>query len=96
VYQRRAQPNADFQVTSTERNYFEPAPLRQNATATGSTKFWGSLGVTAYVIAFLVLVAFFPAGRTFELFVLGKIVWILERMWFWANNVGNVKLYNNT
>jgi hypothetical protein len=96
VYQRRAQPNTDFQVTSTERNYFEPAPLRQTATATGSTKFWGSLGVTAYAIAFLVLVAFFPAGRDFELMVFGKILWILERMWFWANNVGNVKLYNNS
>lgn len=97
VYQQRTGlPNTDFQVTSTERNYFEPAPLRQTATATGSTKFWGSLGVTAYVIAFLVLVAFFPAGRDFELMVGGKILWILERMWFWANNVGNVKLYNNS
>ncbi len=95
-YQRSAQPHADFQVTSTERTYFEPAPLRQTATATHSTKFWGSLGVTAYVIAFLVLVAFFPIGRNFELMVFGKILWILERMWFWANNVGNVKLYNNS
>jgi len=96
VYQRGVAAHPDFQVTSTERNYFEPAPLRQQATATGSTKFWGSLGVTAYVIAFLVLVAFFPAGRDLELLVFVKIVWILERMWFWANNVGNVKLYNNS
>jgi hypothetical protein len=96
VYQRSAQPSNDFQVTSTERNYFEPAPLRQFATPTSSTKFWGSLGVTAYVIAFLALVAFFPVGRDFELMVFGKILWIFERMWFWANNVGNVKLYNNS
>jgi hypothetical protein len=96
VYQRSAQPSNDFQVTSTERTYFEPAPLRQFATATTTTKFWGSLGVTAYVIAFLVLVAFFPVGRDFELMVFGKILWIFERMWFWANNVGNVKLYNTS
>jgi hypothetical protein len=96
VYQRGGPPRTDFQVASTERTYFEPAPLRQQATATTTTKFWGSLGVTAYVIAFLCLVAFFPAGREIELMVWGKIVWILERMWFWANHVGEVKLYNNS
>lgn len=95
VYQR-GPVRPDFQVTSTERRYFEPAPLRQQARATASTKFWGSLGVTAYVIAFLVLVAFFPAGRAFELMVWGKISWSLERMWYWANHVGDVKLYNNS
>jgi len=97
VYQRRnAMPNAEYQVASTERSYFEPAPLRQQATATGSTKFWGSLGVTAYVLVGLAIVALFPPGRAFELMVWGKFVWILERMWYWANNVGNVKLYNNS
>ena len=95
VYQRGA-PSSDFQVASKERTYFEPAPLRQHATPTRTTKFWGSLGVTSYFIAFLVLVAFFPAGRAIELMVWGKISWFAERMWFWANHVGDVKLYNNT
>jgi len=95
VYQRGAHSRTDFQAT-TERSYFEPAPLRQQAHATSSTKFWGSLGVTAYVIAFLALVAFFPAGRAFELMVWGKIAWSGERMWYWANHIGEVKLYNNT
>lgn len=95
VYQR-GQPRHDYEVATSERNYFEPAPLRQQAHATHSTKFWGSLGVTAYVIAFLVLVAFFPAGRAVELTVWGKIAWSAERIWFWANHVGDVKLYNNT
>lgn len=96
VYQRGRGANADFQVTTGERSYFEPAPLRQQAKPTGTTKFWGSLGVTAYVIAFLVIVAFFPAGRAVELMVWGKIAWSAERMWYWANHVGDVKLYNNT
>ena len=95
VYQRGGHARTDFQAT-TERSYFEPAPLRQQAKPTGSTKFWGSLGVTAYVVAFLVVVAFFPAGRAFELMVWGKFAWSLERMWYWANHVGDVKLYNNS
>lgn len=95
VYQRGAHARTDFQAT-TERSYFEPAPLRQQAQATRSTKFWGSLGVTAYVIAFLVVVAFFPAGRAVELAIWAKFAWSLQRMWYWANHVGDVKLYNNT
>jgi hypothetical protein len=95
VYQRGGQ-RTDFQVASTERTYFEPAPLRQHARPTRTTQFWGSLGVTAYFIAFLVLVAFFPAGRAIELAVWNKIAWVADRMWYWANHVGQVKLYNNT
>src|SRR5579864_9452400 len=57
VYQRGAAARSDLQVASSERSYFEPAPLRQHARPTGSTKFWSSLGVTAYVIAALIVVA---------------------------------------
>lgn len=96
VYQRGEASRMDFGVSSSERTYFEPAPLRQQAHATRSTKFWNSLGVTAYVIAILVVVAFFPAGRKLELTVLNYIFWSLSRMWYWANHIGEVKLYNNT
>ncbi|HZV80442.1 MAG TPA: hypothetical protein VFF60_12640 [Candidatus Binatus sp.] len=81
---------------AARRAYFEPAPMRAKANASASTKFWGSLGVTFYVVAFLVIVAFFPAGRAFELMVLGKIGYALERMWYWANHIGQVKLYDNS
>ena len=96
VYQRNQSGRMDLTVASTERTYFEPAPLRQQAHATRSTKFWNSLGVTAYVIAILVVVAFFPAGRKFELVVWNTIAWSASRTWYWANHVGDVKLYNNT
>lgn len=81
---------------ASRRAYFEPAPMRAQAKASASTKFWGSLGVTFYVAAFLVVVAFFPSGRAFELMVLGKIGYALERMWYWANHIGQVKLYDNS
>ena len=96
VYQRGDVGRMDVGVSSSERTYFEPAPLRQQAKPTGSTKFWGSLGVTAYVIAILVVVAFFPAGRKLELTVWNYVTWSLGRMWYWANHIGDVKLYNNT
>jgi len=96
VYQRGDLGRMDVGVSTTERTYFEPAPLRQQARATGSTKFWNSLGVTAYVIAFLVVVAFFPAGRKLELTVWNTIAWSASRTWYWANHVGDVKLYNNS
>ncbi|HEY7993856.1 MAG TPA: hypothetical protein VID24_06595 [Candidatus Eremiobacteraceae bacterium] len=96
VYQRGDLGRMDVGVSTTERTYFEPAPLRQQAHATRSTKFWNSLGVTAYVIAFLVVVAFFPAGRKLELAVWNTVAWGVSRTWYWANHVGDVKLYNNT
>ena len=96
VYNRTVTSRGEYQVATSEHSYFEPAPLRQQATATRSTKFWGSLGVTAYVLAFLGIVAFFPAGRAYELMVWDKFAWVMERMWYWANHVGDVKLYNNT
>ncbi len=86
-----------YQVThETRRTYFEPAPLRAVAHPTTSTKFWNSLGVTAYLAAFLIVVALFPQGRAFELLVLGKIGYVIERTWYWANHIGQVKLYDNT
>jgi len=96
VYQRGDLGRMDVGVSSTERTYFEPAPLRQQAHATRGTKFWNSLGVTAYVTAFLVVVAFFPAGRKLELTVWNTIAWSASRTWYWANHVGDVKLYNNS
>ena len=95
-YQRAPAARMDVHVTSTQRTYFEPAPLRQQAQASRSTRFWQSLGVTAYVIAILIVAAFFPSTRAIELMVWDKFTWSLERMWYWANHIGDVKLYNNT
>jgi len=78
------------------RAYFEPSPLRAQARASTSTRFWGSLGVTFYVCLILGIVALFPQGRAFEWVVLSYIGYALERMWFWANNIGHVKLYDNS
>jgi hypothetical protein len=80
----------------TRRNYFEPAPLRANARASTATRFWGSLGVTFYVGLILAIVALFPQGRAFEWLVLSYVGYALERMWYWANNIGHVKLYDNS
>jgi len=91
----RAGSSHEFQVTTTEHSYFEPAPLRQQAKATNTTKFWNSLGVTGYVIAALGIAAFFPLTRGYELLAWEKISWVGERLWFWANHIGDVKLYNN-
>lgn len=77
------------------RQYFEPAPLRPVAKPTRSTKFWGSLGVTAYVAAFLIVVAMFPVGRSYEVMAWSKVAYAAERTWFWGTHIGDVKLYNN-
>jgi hypothetical protein len=91
---------ADYRPVSAapaaRRAYFEPAPLRTQAKASGSTRFWGSLGVTFYVCLILAIVALFPQGRTFEWIVLSYIGHALERTWYWANNIGHVKLYDNS
>jgi hypothetical protein len=96
VYQRGGPARADYQVATSEHTYFEPAPLRTQARASNSTKFWNSLGVTAYVIVALIVIALFPAGRAFELLIWNKVSWSLGRIWYWANHIGQVKLYNNT
>jgi hypothetical protein len=95
VYNRTA-TGGDYHVASSERSYFEPSPLRQVAKATKTTRFFGSLGVTAYVIAILLILALFPLTRGYEVLVWEKVSWFAGRMWFWANHVGDVKLYNNT
>ncbi|HXW77194.1 MAG TPA: hypothetical protein VEJ20_07285 [Candidatus Eremiobacteraceae bacterium] len=95
VYQRGGPARNDYQV-ATERSYFEPSPLRQQAKATAGTKFWNSLGVTAYIAIALIIIAFFPVGRAYELMIWNKIIWGLGRMWYWANHIGDVKLYNNS
>jgi len=76
--------------------YFEPAPMRPVGKPTAGTKFWGSIGVVSYVIAALVILAFFPATRAIELQVWHSIEWGAGRIWYWMHNVNNVKLYNNT
>ena len=97
MYQRGPAAQPDYQVTvESKPTYFEPAPLRAQAEATASTKFWSSLGVTAYIVAFLVLVAFFPKGREVELFIWNNFAHAIARMWYWANHIGEVKLYDNS
>ena len=91
-YYRQPAPAAQ----PARRNYFEPAPLRANARASTATRFWGSLGVTFYVALILVIVALFPQGRAFEWAVLSYIGYALERTWYWANHIGQVKLYDNS
>lgn len=95
VYQRAAPQKLDYQVASTEPRYFEPSPTRQKATATKTTKFFGSLGVTAYILVALGIIAMFPSGRAVELLVWSKIAYTFGRLWFWMNHIGDVKLYNN-
>jgi hypothetical protein len=81
---------------AARRAYFEPAPMRAQAKASASTRFWGSLGVTFYVCLILAIVALFPQGRAFEWLVLSYIGYALERTWYWANNIGHVQLHDNT
>jgi len=98
VYQRDAPGNkADYQVTDVDkRSYFEPSPIRAHAVASPTTKFWGSLGLVAYLIAFLLIVAVFPRGRAIELATLSFIVHGVAKLWYWANHIGQVNLFNNT
>jgi len=81
---------------AARRSYFEPAPLRANAEASSGTKFWQSLGVTFYIGVFLIVVAMFPAGRTVEWFVLTTLGHAIERTWYWAGHINQVKLWGNS
>mgnify|MGYP001229792310 CR=1 FL=1 len=84
-------------ISGAERpHYFEPAPLRGVGKPTTGTRFWGSIGVVAYVIAALVILAFFPVTRAIELQIWHSIEWGSSRIWYWMHNVNNVRLYNNT
>jgi hypothetical protein len=92
-------PPVNYQAVappSERKHYFEPAPLRGRTRATQATRFWNSLGVSAYLVAILVVVAIFPQGRAAELYVWNHFAWAVSRMWFWANHIGEVKLWGNT
>ncbi|GAC1459748.1 MAG: hypothetical protein PVSMB8_15210 [Vulcanimicrobiaceae bacterium] len=86
---------AEIERPKERRAYYEPAPLRPFAKASPGTKFWNSIGVSAYVAAFLVVVALFPAGRAFELTVFNKVTYIVSRTWYWGTHIGEVKLWEN-
>ncbi len=94
-------PPVDYQAVnqqhSTERRqYFEPAPLRGQSKATPATRFWNSLGVTFYLGVILLVVALFPQGRAAELYVWNHVAWAVSRMWYWANHIGDVKLWGQS
>jgi len=89
-------PPTSTAAPSTRRNYFEPAPLRTQAKAPFATRFWGSLGVTFYIVLILVIVAMFPQGRTFEWMVASAIGHGIERTWYWAGHINQVKLWGNS
>lgn len=93
-------PPVDYQAVQHQaaerKQYFEPAPLRRQSKATVATQFWNSMGVSAYVVAILVVVAIFPQGRAAELYVWNHFAWAVSRMWFWANHIGEVKLWGQS
>ena len=92
-------PPVDYRAVSQQtekRQYFEPAPLRGTSKATAATKFWNSLGVSFYVVVILIVVAIFPQGRAAELYVWNHFAWGVSRMWYWANHIGEVKLWGNS
>ena len=87
---------AAVQQVAERRQYFEPAPLRGVTHATAATKFWGSLGVSAYVIVALVVIAIFPQGRAAETYIWNHFAWVVSRLWYWTNHVGDVKLWGQS
>jgi hypothetical protein len=92
-------PPVDYNAVkevSERRQYFEPAPLRGQSKAPFFTRLWNSLGVSFYVVVILIVVAFFPQGRAAELYVWNHFTWSVGRMWYWANHIGDVKLWGNT
>lgn len=92
-------PPVDYQAVNQQaerRQYFEPAPLRGISQATTATKFWNSLGVSAYVVVALIIIAIFPQGRAAELYVWNHFAWGVSRLWYWANHVGDVKLWGQS
>jgi hypothetical protein len=95
VYSRTS-GKQDFQITPEKKTYFEPSPMRGKTEASKSTKFWGSIGVSGYTVVILAVVALFPQGRYWELFIWDHVAWAVSRTWYWMQNIGNVKLYNNT
>jgi hypothetical protein len=90
-YQQRA-----AQASEEPRRYFEPSPLRGVSKADAPTRFWGSLGVGTYLIVILIVLAIFPKTRAIELYVWHYVSWSLSRMWYWANHIGEVKLWGQS
>jgi len=88
--------SAPAQPSPERRPYFEPAPLRGQSKAAPATRFWNSLGVSFYVVVILIVLAIFPKGRALELYVFHYVTWSISRMWYWANHIGDVKLWGNT
>lgn len=95
-YQHGVPHTADMAAPEPTKRYFEPAPYRAVGKPTTSTKFWGSLGVTAYVAAALIILALFPVTRKIELQVAAAIWWGITRLFYWASHINQVRLYNNT
>jgi hypothetical protein len=92
-------PPVDYQAVKEQterRQYFEPAPLRGQSRATVLTRFWNSLGVSFYVVVILIVIALFPPGRAAELYVWNHVAWAVSRMWYWANHIGEVKLWGQS
>jgi hypothetical protein len=92
-------PPVDYQAVKEQterRQYFEPAPLRGPSKATVLTRFWNSLGVSFYVVVILIVIALFPPGRAAELYVWNHVAWAVSRMWYWANHIGEVKLWGQS
>lgn len=92
-------PPVDYRAVNQQtekRQYFEPAPLRGTSKATPATRFWNSLGVSFYVVVILIIVAIFPQGRAAELYVWNHVAWGVSRMWYWANHIGEVKLWGQS
>ncbi|MBC5827464.1 MAG: hypothetical protein GIW99_07275, partial [Candidatus Eremiobacteraeota bacterium] len=86
VYQRGHEATrTDYQVTvADKRSYFDPAPLRGRAQPPPSTKFWNSLGLVAYLIAAIIVIALFPKGRALEAAFFGGFFHGIGRLWYWA------------
>ncbi len=92
-------PPVDYRTstpTPERRPYFEPSPLRGKSNAAPATKFWNSLGVSFYIVVILIVLAIFPKGRAFELYIWNHFAWGVSRIWFWANHIGDVKLWGNS
>ena len=92
-------PPVDYRAAAqvTERRpYFEPSPLRGQSRATPATRFWNSLGVTFYVAVALIVIAVFPKGRALEYYIWSHVIWAISRMWYWANHIGDVKLWGQS
>lgn len=92
-------PPVDYRAANPaleRRQYFEPSPIRGVSQASVPTKFWNSLGVSFYVAVALIIFAIFPKTRALELYIWHHFAWGVSRMWYWANHIGEVKLWGNS